>query len=73
MALYIVRLGSFDGDGAYFRGTLDGEDVVSSFSQSHALRFRDKGMAELAAIMVGDARVVRLRRKVSTPTKGLAK
>lgn len=58
---YILR-----GPQGYFRGTLDGEDVVWTWEQSRALRFRDRDMAELA--MVGhcpEAEVVRLVRKAS--------
>ena len=49
----------------YFRGLLD-EDVVWTWEQKRALRFRDRGLADLA--MVGhcpNADVVRLRKRAT--------
>lgn len=59
---YILRDSAF----GYFRGLIDGEDVVWTQDQARALRFRSKDEAELA--MVGhcpNANVVKLRPKVS--------
>lgn len=54
----------------YFRGTIDGGDVVWTWSQGRAMRFRDRWFAEIA--MVGhcpDAVVVRLRPKERSGAK----
>lgn len=60
MKTYVLR----DRARGYFRGLFQGEDVVWTWEQSRALRFRDRDMAELA--MVGhapDATVVRLTKR----------
>ena len=62
-----------DAEMGYFRGLLDGEDVVWTQEQARAMRFRDRDMAELA--MVGhapNADVVKLRRRAS-PKRSAAK
>lgn len=59
---YVLR----DHDQGYFRGLLNGEDVVWTQERSRALRFRSREMAELA--MVGhapNAEVVKLRRRMA--------
>lgn len=65
MSIYVLK----DYDHGYFRGLIDGEDVVWTQEQRRALRFRDRDTAELA--MVGhcpNASVVRLRRATRTST-----
>lgn len=69
MSTYVLR----DPARGYFRGLIDGEDVVWTWEQRRALRFRDRDTAELA--MVGhcpDADVVRLKKRAA-PLAGTAK
>ena len=59
---YILR----DPSGRYFRGLMEGADVVWTGEQSRAMRFYDRDMAELA--MVGhcpEADVVKLVKKAT--------
>lgn len=46
MKTFILR----DAEQGYFRGLMDEEDVVWTRQQGRALRFTDKGMAELTQV-----------------------
>lgn len=53
----------------YFRGLFDEEDVVWTWEQKRAMRFRDREMAELAMVAhCPDAVLVRLRKASRTRT-----
>ncbi len=69
MSTYVLR----DHGQGYFRGLFNGEDVVWTWEQSRAMRFRDRDLAELAQVgHAPNASVVRLtkKRKCGCPAAG---
>jgi hypothetical protein len=68
-AVYVIRLGSFAGDGPYLVAR-DDEDWTISFTQKRAKRFYNVGRADAFASEFGDARPVRLRSAPRTSPRG---